>query len=147
MSLKEENKEDIETMFTRIAVHSIRWSGLLQFPNRLRKSRSIPTKFLVGWTQQFYDSLTDEECAVPNERGFIVGVKLVKDSIVAAMFFKNLPENIRSQLGNLDLPDLVALKDAAVKADTRSNTPPSVTVAAIRPQAKPVLLNGTFERR
>jgi len=36
------------------------------------------------------------------------------------MFFKNLPENNRSQLGNMDLLDLLALKDAAVKADTRN---------------------------
>jgi len=123
--------EDIELSFTRIVCHSVRWAELLQFPRRLRKSQSVPTKFLEGWTQEFYNSLTEEECAAPYERGFMDGLKLAKDSIVAAMFYKNLPENICSQLGNMDLPNLADLRDAAVKANTRNETPPSVTVSAI----------------
>lgn len=106
--------EDLESLFTRIVVHSIRWSELLQFPRRLRKSEVLPTKFLQGWTQQFYDSLTDEECAVPYERGLVAGVKFARDSIVSAMFYKNLPSDIKSQIANLDLPYLMSLKDAAV---------------------------------
>jgi len=131
-----EKEEDIELSFTRIVCHSVRWSELLQFPRRLRKSQSIPSKFLEGWTQDFYDSLTEEECAAPYERGFMDGLKLAKDSIVAAMFYKNLPENIRSQLGNMDLPNLADLKDAAVKADTRNEPAPTVTVSAITTKPK-----------
>lgn len=44
MSL-EVKDEDIETMFTRLVAHSVRWQELLQFSSRLPKNKSIPKIF------------------------------------------------------------------------------------------------------